>query len=166
MIKEKWKQVKGFNGYQISNYGKVFSTKTNKYLKLQMNKDGYMCVTLNKKKVFVHRLVAIHFIPNRNKKCNQVNHIDGDKANNYVGNLEWTDNAHNQIHAYKNGLKNSNGVKKANSKKIRCIETGEEFNSIMEASKTLGINRNNISNSCYGDTKNTKGLHFEFVEFA
>lgn len=164
---EKWKEIKGFKDYKISNYGRIFSLKSNKYLSLQKNKYGYLKVSLwlNGKSYsfLVHRLVALHFIPNRNKKYNQVNHIDGNKINNKYNNLEWVDNAHNQIHAYKNGLKNSNAVKKSNSKKIRCIETGEIFTSITQASKKLKINRNNISNSCYGNTKNTKGFHFEFI---
>ena len=162
-----WKSIKGFNGYKISNYGEVYSEKTKKQLSLIKSKDGYLTTTLylNGKgyKFYIHRLVAINFIKNNNKKFNQVNHIDGNKENNFVGNLEWVDSARNQIHAYKNGLKSCESVKKANSKKVECIETGEIFDSITQASKKLKINRNNISNSCHGNTRNTNGLHFRFI---
>ena len=163
-MNEEWKDIKGYEElYKISNYGRVYSAISNKCLKSIKNTKGYLLVHLYKdgnRKVFkIHRLVAIHFIPNENKKYNQVNHIDGDKTNNIVNNLEWVDNSLNEIHAYKNGLKGSKSV----SKRVRCVETGEEFESIISASRKFKIDRRNITNSCNGETKNTKGLHFEWI---
>lgn len=109
---EIWKDVKDFEGlYQISNTGKVRSLKRNntngKILKSAFNYKGYEVVYFsknNKKYVRkIHRLVAESFIPNLNHK-EQVNHIDGNKANNNVDNLEWCTCRENIIHAYRNNL--------------------------------------------------------------
>lgn len=129
---EVWKDITGFeNLYQVSNYGRVKRLsrkiynkgllKNKKYfyckeiiLKNSTVSKGYKGVTLvkNGKRYHkkVHRLVAIEFIPNIDNKP-QINHIDCNKANNMVNNLEWCTNSENQIHAYKNGL---NSCKKAN----------------------------------------------------
>lgn len=96
--------------YQISNYGNIRNKITYKILKQHVNKGGYMgvCVSLgcrNKKKLIrTHRAVAERFIPNPNNYP-QVNHIDGNKMNNSVNNLEWCSNSYNTQHAYDKGLK-------------------------------------------------------------
>lgn len=100
--KEVWKDIKGYEGiYKVSNFGKVYSLPRPKtkggLLKPQINK-GYERVTLLKEKKIetfsVHRLVASHFIENPNK-YEVINHIDENKANNSVGNLEWCTQAEN-----------------------------------------------------------------------
>lgn len=109
MNNEIWKDIKGYEGlYQISNLGRVKSYKRNNIiLKPGKTKRGYMVVSLcskkSIKKVYIHRLVAQSFIKNINS-FEQVNHIDGDKANNKVDNLEWVSAKDNVIHAYKNNL--------------------------------------------------------------
>ena len=80
--------------YIINRNGSIFSKKTNKYLKPCNNADGYLRVDINRKTCKVHRLVAEKFIPNPND-LPQVNHIDGNKQNNNVENLEWCDNINN-----------------------------------------------------------------------
>ena len=92
---EEWRDIKGYEGkYKISSYGKVKSLKhkDEKLLKPSYDKDGYkqviLCNNGKGKKWFIHRLVAIHFLPNPNN-LPQVNHKDEDKANNVVENLEW-----------------------------------------------------------------------------
>lgn len=118
---EVWKDIPKYKGYyQVSNFGNVRSLdrivnkpnsisylRKGKMCKLSKSNLGYMTIgfTVNNKKVnkYVHRLVAEVFITNMNNYP-QVNHIDCNKTNNIVYNLEWCTNSQNHIHATKNGL--------------------------------------------------------------
>lgn len=113
---EQWKNIKGFEKYyQVSNLGRVkslprtgkYSMPNEKILSLIPQKTGYLQVTLSiegKKYPFnVHRLVALNFIDNPKNKP-QVNHIDGDKKNNNVSNLEWVTHVENSRHCWDNKL--------------------------------------------------------------
>ena len=110
---EIWKDIKGFEGeYQVSNLGEVKSIRNNKCLRPSViayskdkgkDNDGYFVVNIKKKQFYIHRLVAEAFIPKIGNK-NQVNHIDCNKRNNFVENLEWVTASENIVHAYKNNL--------------------------------------------------------------
>lgn len=105
--------IRGYEGlYMVTKTGKIWSNYTNKFLKLTTDKDGYsifsLCKQGTRKMGKVHRVVAQTFIDNPDNKP-QVNHIDGDKTNNQVNNLEWCTCSENQIHAYSIGLKNRKG---------------------------------------------------------
>lgn len=99
--------VKGFEDlYWVDNQGNVYNSR--KKLKTYFTGTGYECLKFTKDGVrsshTVHRLVAENFIPNPSNKA-EVNHIDGDKSNNKVSNLEWNTSSENKQHALSTGLK-------------------------------------------------------------
>ena len=110
-IKEEWRPVEGTNGkYDVSNFGRV---RTNSQrpglLTLTKQASGYLYAmvelsTGKPKNCRVNRLVAQHFLPNPDN-LPEVNHIDGNKENNHVSNLEWTDRSRNVKHSFDTGLK-------------------------------------------------------------
>ena len=101
--------IDGYQDYDISNYGKVFSRKSGKLLSPQHRKSGYVQFFFKhpggkkNKGFFAHRLVAMAFIDNPFNKP-EVNHCDADKANNHVDNLQWVTKEENTIHAMVNKL--------------------------------------------------------------
>lgn len=122
-MKEIWKDIAGYEGrYMISNLGNVLSlcyggnrkTKTAMRLKPVLHHTGYMIVGLGKKPkkiCLIHILVATAFIPNTEGKP-FVNHIDGDKRNNCVDNLEWVTAKENTQHAISTGLRDPRNAPK------------------------------------------------------
>lgn len=111
---EVWKDIKGFEGkYKVSSLGRVLvidykRTSKDQLLKQSKTRDGYYKVRLNSKgkdiTARVHRLVAEAFIDNPDNK-ETVNHINGNKEDNTVDNLEWADRHEQLVHAYKHNLK-------------------------------------------------------------
>lgn len=175
-MQEIWKDTK-FDGYQVSNYGRVKSKdryqvnsdgKTYHYKEHIMkqsvgksrNNNGYNIVNLRqygKQNIqLVHRLVAIAFISNDNNyPC--VNHIDGNKQNNNVNNLEWCSYADNNVHALNNNLRKPRGnkiVQKDLDGNIIRV-----FKSTCEASRITNISRGSISH-CLNGRNNTAGNYF------
>jgi hypothetical protein len=118
MKKEEFIDIKGFSGmYQVSTFGNVRSNSNQvkgKNMK-PVTVGGYLRVKLckghSKKPFFIHRIVADAFIPNPESKP-QVNHIDLDKTNNHVSNLEWCTPSHNIRHSYANGRAKKDSSKK------------------------------------------------------
>ena len=144
--REVWKEIEGFSGYFISSKGNVKSLRTGveRYMKLRKNSHGYLSVRLysNKRKqkhFLIHRLVAMSFLLNDYEKP-QVNHIDGDKTNNNLSNLEWVTAKENIDHAYSNGLRNDNQLKlngKLNAKRVSQIDiTTSEIIKVWESIKS------------------------------
>jgi hypothetical protein len=97
---ETWKKIEGFESYEVSDLGRV--RRRGKVLKGNADKDGYLRVGLCKdgtlKQMSIHRLVGCAFIPNPEGKPT-INHIDEDKANNHLTNLEWATHSEQHIHS-------------------------------------------------------------------
>lgn len=169
---EIWKDIKGYEGkYQVSNLGNV---RGKKVLSPKINKNGYKEVSLyngKQKSFYIHRLVAEAFIPNGNK-LPQVNHINGDKTNNCVDNLEWISNYDNIQHSIRTGLRDiqtiANITKEKCGKKIKQYDRDgnyiREWLTIREASRELGIERQAIIKVCKGKHKSTNNFIFKYVE--
>lgn len=101
---KEFKQIDYNNNYLINKEGKVYSLYTNKFIKPTKSKSGYLYITFNdNKKIRLHRLIALAFIPNPNNYL-EINHIDGNKENNNINNLEWCSREQNRKHAIKLGL--------------------------------------------------------------
>ena len=92
--------VNGFENYLIYPDGRVFSKIRSIYLKPLLTRNKYIQVSLNNKRISVHRLVAEHYIPNDENKC-QVDHINRDRSDNRVENLRWVTTSENQQNTLK-----------------------------------------------------------------
>ena len=182
-MQEIWKDISGYEGlYQVSNCGRVKSlnynhTKTGKVLCEKHHKSNYVTVVLCKngvnKNKSIHTLVATAFIENPNNyPC--VNHIDGNKRNNNVSNLEWCTHKQNIEHAIKTGLANHfgmlgrTGVKNTLSKKIVQYDLQgnvvNRWDCISDAARFYGIRHGNITNCLRGRNKTYKGYIWRYAE--
>lgn len=179
---EVWKDIEGYEGiYQISNQGRVkclpkdvVSTKyghvrhyPERIAKVYSRPKGYLYVELSKdgkaKKVSIHRLVAEHFIPNVEDKP-QVNHIDGNKVNNKVDNLEWVTASENIKHAHNNSLRGEFHKGIAVEQYTMSGEFVRRFKSINKASKITGIDYSTIKKNCEGIFKQAGGYLWRYTE--
>ena len=175
MEKEIWRDIEGYEGlYQVSNKSnikalekKVLGIKdSNRKLKERLKKKsiskiGYEIVLLHKdgkyKTFYVHRLVAKAFIPNPNN-YSVINHLDGNKANNNLENLEWCSISRNVKHGYETGLNSK-------CRAVKCIELNKSFYGESEASRFLfGDNhaQSTIGAAARGEKKSAYGYHWKF----
>lgn len=158
---------------QVLRDGTILSTRKGSLKKLTPtdNGKGYKTVSMGRSKprAYIHRIVAETYIPNPNG-YREINHIDGNKANNAVENLEWCDRSYNLKHSYAHGLhdytKAVKAMKKSHAKPIRIIETGEVFESVTACARYLGTPHGNINECLNPDKKRhtAKGYHFEYVK--
>lgn len=159
MHREIWRSIDGFPGYDASNKGRVRSFKnfrgdiTREYhiLKPRMNPNGYHIVVLydtrhRPHQIAVHRLIASTFIPVHDDSL-VVDHLDGDKTNNNVSNLEWVTGRENSLRAYNSGLYEAAFRKTRRPLLVTNLRTGEEiyFESVNEAARRLGFSPSIIS---------------------
>lgn len=151
--------------YSISDTGEVRNDNRNTIL-TQNTEQGYKTVGIrvNKKpkKCRVHRLVAITYIPNPENKP-YVNHIDGNRSNNHVENLEWVTPQENTIHAVQTGLMLP--TRKRSVKQYS--EQGEfiaEYESITQAAKATNTSGEKITSCCKGERITTNGFQWKYSE--
>ncbi len=143
------KQVNGYPNYLVSSDGVVLGAR-GKELVPDKNRSGYYRVSLCKggvvERVFIHKLVAEHYVENPNN-LPIVNHLDGDKLNNSCDNLEWTTHKENLSHAIETGLRNmSSKVQMGGEKKNMCVHLlsvgGKTYQQIADE---LGVTYNAVA---------------------
>lgn len=170
---EEWRTIFDFPNYEVSNKGNIRSKEYNdslghlrssKKLKKQVNNCGYEYVILSSKEekhktLTVHRIVAKTFIPNPEEK-EDVNHIDGNKLNNNVNNLEWTTTQENIIKRYEIGIDGNNYKRVSQFDKDGNLVGS--FPSSYEAERITGISRTHIGGCCRGERLTAGGYVWKF----
>lgn len=161
MDEELWKEWPRDPRIKVSNKGNVVSHKRGACHPLTVSHDrwGYQLVSAGSGSTpnqLVHRMVAETWIDNPNH-YEEVNHINGDKDDNRVDNLEWVTRSQNIRHAYRTGLNKR-------STPIRIAETGEVFYSLNECARRIGGDHRRISDCLTGRQSTHHGYHFEYVK--
>lgn len=185
-MEEIWKDIPGYEGYyKVSSMGRVKSlereikyTKRQKHgfdgmrvrlekiLKPASDARGYKFVRLyhhcDKPKILkVHRLVLLAFDPEHDPSKDQVNHINGLTSDNRLENLEWCSGSENQLHAVHVLKKYPTSI----SSSVRCVETGMNYRSTLEAQRQTGIHQAVISSSARRGHLGG-GYHWEYIQKA
>ena len=164
MDDEQWKDWPRDPRIKVSNKGNVVSYKRGVRYPLKVRHDncGYRQVgAVHGSPQRVHRMVAETWIPNPNPNYyTQVNHLNGDKDDNGVENLEWVTPSENIRHAYRTGLKKGY----AKGTPVRIVETGEVFESQAECARRIGGDQGTIAHCLAGRQSTHRGYHFEYVE--
>lgn len=162
-MEEKWNQSKEFDNYEVSDEGRIRNKRTGRILKTQTNKKGYESLTLRKDGKqytrMVHKVVADTFMDISDNRL-EVTHRDRNRRNNRLDNLELKTRSEIIRDTYKNGRE-----QKHRMRAVRCVETGEEWRSIKEASEATGLNKDSISKCVNNPAVKTRdGRHFEPVD--
>lgn len=159
------KDIKGFEGrYAVTSCGKVWSHVRQKFLSPKIDKKGYKIVRLYDAtgRSFmkrVARLVLETYRPVEGMEKLQANHIkEFEKSNDSLNNLEWMTPKENANY----GTRNQRGAR-ANGIPVRCVETGEVYESISAAARQFGINRNGITRAAMDSKKTCIGYHWEYA---
>lgn len=193
MEKEFWKEIEGFDNYQISNLGRVKNIKFDRLVKPLLDNRGYIMVNLYKngkmKRLSLHRLIAIAFIPNpENKPC--IDHINTDRSDNRIENLRWCTQKenHNNPLSLMNHSKAAKGrtvseeQKKNQSEKMKGRYKGNkwgskkiiqltldgifvrEWDAIKDAADSFGVSSSAIWNCLNGkcQVKSIKGFKWKY----
>lgn len=177
MMSEVWVDIPDTDGkLQVSNHGNIRSSLRGawKVLKAQADNKGYLRVTYvykkEKRRVKVHRLVALMFVPADPFK-NHVNHINGDKTDNRAINLEWCTNQENAHHAIKNGLWDSviEGAKRVNDARKRAvlatnIKSGSVTRFISVSDAERACNTKHVCAVMSGERRKANGYIFKYAD--
>lgn len=155
---EQWRSIKEFDNYLVSNKGRIMNGKTGRILRPADNGYGYeqviLCKDGKKMHKHVHRLVAQAFIDNPND-LETVNHIDENKHNNCVENLEWMSNGDN------------NRYSKSKPVEQYDLESGEllaTYPSTRAVERLMGFNQSAISKACNGQYKQMYGYIWKYQD--
>ena len=156
-----WKTVPNTNGrYKANTEGVIYDNKLGKNVPYCKHKRGWLRCHIwfgnERKTIGVHRVIMLTFCGESDLT---VNHIDGNKENNCLNNLEYVSAAENNRHR-------SEVLKVGNRKAVRCIETGKIYETIADVEKKLGCDAGHVSALCkkkYG-YKSVKGYTFEYVD--
>lgn len=155
-------QIKGYDNYFVTKEGYIYSEWLGNYMTINKNADGYGCVSLinklGKTTFSVHKLVAKYFIgPSTGK---EVNHIDHNRCNNDVGNLEYVTKSENGMHKFKNG-RNSHLKRKIWQLSLDGVILNT-FSSIAEASRKTFLTYVSIASAVQGKIKTYKGYRWQY----
>ena len=162
---EKFKQIEGFENYQVSNLGNIKSIAQGKekIMSCGTSSKGYAQISLTSngvRKTFkAHRLVALAFITNPNNYT-EVNHINGNKKDNRVENLEWCTRKENMQHATTTGLNSIAKAIEAKKRKVYDKVTKKIYESTAEAARQLGMNRTTLKNMLTGHRTNKTNITY------
>lgn len=164
---EVWKTVEEFPIYEVNQSGVIRHKKTKHVKKPRLDSWGYHQVGLsdgrhgiNHNKT-VHRIVAKAFLGCDDDTL-QVNHIDGNKTNNHISNLEFVTGSANVKHAYDNNIRKPSGGR-GPIRRIRIVETGEIFENMADCARAIGGDSGNACRCVNDKTKTYKGYHYEAV---
>ena len=178
-MEEQWKDIFGYEElYQISNFGRVKSlnynhTKKEQIMKLHKGKGGYLRVDLCKdgkvKNYQIHRLVGNAFIPNEDLFKTEINHIDENKENNNVNNLEWTDHITNMQYGTRNKrIAKSNTNNPKFSKPVNQFSLDgkfiRSFPSMHEIQREFGYDSRYIGKCCKGKRRQAYNYIWKYIE--
>lgn len=173
---ENFIKVKGFeNYYEISNLGNVRRLGSLNNLKPINNGKDYLSVCLSVKskikRIYIHRLVAMAFLDNKENK-EEVNHINGIRTDNKLINLEWVTRSENHFHRYKvlkqKGVNfGKTGALNWKSKKVNKLDLDynllEQYPGVMEAMRITKINEASIRSCIYGKQKTAGGFKWQYA---
>lgn len=165
MKEERRQTISEFPNYYVTENSDVVNAKSGRHLTPSPDRSGYMTVHLYRDghsyPKRVHRLVAETFLEPPTEEAWQVNHINGDKTDNRLCNLEFTTPSENMYHSYANGLNHWEGY---NERPVRVVETGAVYKSQAECARAIGGSQPNINACLVGRRKSHLGYHYEYAE--
>lgn len=167
-MKEIWKVMKESNNYEISNYGKVRTIKSGKIRKTTINNKGYeqiiICINKKPQSFYIHRLVANNFIENPNN-YKEINHINENKLDNRVCNLEYCNTKYNCNYGTRNIriIDSKRDTFKTIIQKDKNNNIIKVWKDIIEIQENTNYNKHNIYKCCEGKYKYAYGYKWMYI---